>query len=264
MSARTNTAKGPVHFIGDDLEGQVQKSWDRTAAKLIQGLRLIMSSRKGRGEVSRQMEKDVREEVMVTLQAKFPVLKKLFSIRKIGIYGEFAHGDAPENAVPELAVEFEHGGDTYRNYIGLAYYLDGLLGREVSIVTRRMAEDFISDDVAGEWGERKRDRECLTRMQDEVSFLLSCVKGHDLRTFSHDDLLKRAAIRSLEVLGDCALQVSASLKREHPEIPWTELAGLRLRLVHPFFGPDWVLVWDVLTSEIPRIDTPLIKLSSAW
>ncbi|NTU99955.1 MAG: DUF86 domain-containing protein [Methanoregulaceae archaeon] len=210
------------------------------------------------------MEKDGREEVMVTLQAKFPVLKKLFSIRRIGIYGEFAHGDAPLDAAPELAVEFEHGGDTYRNYIGLVYYLDGLLGRQVSIVTRRIAEDFISEDVAGEWGERKRDRECLLRMQDEVTFLLSHMKGHDLRAFSRDDMLKRATIRSLEVIGDCALQVSPSLKREHPEIPWTELAGLRQRLVHPFFGPDWVLVWDVLVSEISRIDTPLIKLSSAW
>lgn len=210
------------------------------------------------------MDKDIREDVMVILQAKFPVLKKLFLIKRIGIYGEFAHGDAPGNAAPELEVEFERGGDTYRNYIGLVYYLDGLLGREVSIVTRRIAEDFISDDVAGEWGERKRDRECLSRMQDEVTFLLSRMKGHDLRTFSHDDLLKRAAIRSLEVMGDCAMQVSPSLKREHPEIPWTELAGLRLRLVHPFFGPDWVLVWDVLVSEIPRIDTPLMKLSSAW
>jgi len=210
------------------------------------------------------MDKDVREEVMVTLQAKFPVLKKLFLIKRIGIYGEFAHGDAPQDAAPELAVEFERGGDTYRNYIGLVYYLDGLLGRQVSIVTRRIAEDFISDDVAGEWGERKRDRECLLRMQDEVTFLLYRMKGHDLRTFSHDDLLKRAAIRSLEVMGDCALQVSPSLRREHPEIPWTELAGLRERLVHPFFGPDWVLVWDVLVSEIPRIDTPLMKLSSAW
>jgi uncharacterized protein with HEPN domain/predicted nucleotidyltransferase len=246
------------------LERQAKNLGTELRRRLYKGTGIIRSSRKGREEVGRHMDKDVREDVMVTLQAKFPVLKKLFSIRRIGIYGEFAHGDTPPDAAPELAVEFERGGDTYRNYIGLAYYLDELLGREVSIVTRRIAEDFISEDVAGEWGERKRDRECLSRMQDEVSFLLSRMKGHDLRSFSHDDLLKRAAIRSLEVMGDCALQVSPALKRGHPEIPWTELAGLRLRLVHPFFGPDWVLVWDVLVSEIPRIDAPLIKLSSAW
>jgi uncharacterized protein with HEPN domain/predicted nucleotidyltransferase len=210
------------------------------------------------------MDEDIREEVMVTLQAKFPVLKKLFSIRRIGIYGEFARGDGSPEAAPELAVEFERGGDTYRNYIGLVYYLDGLLGRQVNVVTRRMAEDFISEDMAGEWGEQKRDRECITRMQSEVSFLLSRMKGQDLRTSSQDDLLRRAAIRSLEVLGECALLVSPSLRRTHPEIPWTELAGLRLRLVHPFFGPDWVLVWDVLVSEIPRLDSPLTKLASSW
>jgi uncharacterized protein with HEPN domain/predicted nucleotidyltransferase len=212
----------------------------------------------------KKMDEDIREEVMVTLQAKYPVLKKLFSVRKIGIYGEFARGEALPGAAPELTVEFERGGDTYRNYIGLAYYLDELLGRQVSIVTRRIAEDYVFDDVAGEWGERNRDRECISRMQGEVAFLLARMKGHDIRAFSQDDLLRRAAIRSLEVLGECALLVSPSLKRVHPEIPWTELAGLRLRLFHPFFGADWVLVWDVLISEIPRIDAPLLKLSSAW
>jgi uncharacterized protein with HEPN domain/predicted nucleotidyltransferase len=207
---------------------------------------------------------NLREEVMLTLHAKFPVLKKLFSIRRIGIFGQFARGDAEPGAAPDIEVEFEPGGDTYRNYIGLAYYLDELLGRQVNLVTRRLAEDFITHDTDSELTERTHDRTCIAHISGEVTFLDKQMKGHDFQTFSHDELLRRAAIRSLEVIGDCAFLVSPALKKTHPEIPWTELAGMRFRLFHPYFGPDWVLVWDILQSEIPRIERSLRKLASSW
>jgi uncharacterized protein with HEPN domain/predicted nucleotidyltransferase len=210
------------------------------------------------------MAEDLREEVMLTLNAKFPVLKRLFSIRRIGIFGEFARGDGAADATPDIEVEFEPGGDTYRNYISLTYYLDELLGRQVSLITRRLAEDFISDDTDGEHTGWKRDRTCLSRMHGEMSFLLKQRKDHDLRTFSQDELLRRAAIRSLEVIGESAFLVSPALKRTHPEIPWTELAGMRFRLVHPFFGPDWVLVWNIIESDIPRIEPSFKKISASW
>jgi uncharacterized protein with HEPN domain/predicted nucleotidyltransferase len=225
---------------------------------------IIWFNRKGKEEAVTSVTEDLREMVMLALNAKFPVLKRLFSIRRIGIFGEFARGNGAADAPLDIEVEFEPGGDTYRNYINLTYYLDELLGRQVSLITRRLAEDFISDDTDGKHSEWKRDRTCLSRMHGEISFLLKRVKGHDLRTFSQDELLRRAAIRSLEVIGECAFLVSPSLRRTHPEIPWTELAGMRFRLVHPFFGPDWILVWDILESDIPGIETPIRKLSGSW
>jgi uncharacterized protein with HEPN domain/predicted nucleotidyltransferase len=210
------------------------------------------------------MSGDIREEVILTLNTKFPVLKRLFSIRRIGIFGPFARGSDEPDAQPEIEVEFEPGADTYRNYIGLSYYLDGLLGREVRLVTRRLVEDFISEDTGEERSERKRDRDCIARMSAEVSFLLARLKGLDLRGFSKDELFRRAAIRSLEVIGECALQASPALKKAHPEIAWTELAGMRIRLFHPSFGPDWVLVWDILETEIPRLESQIRDISSSW
>jgi uncharacterized protein with HEPN domain/predicted nucleotidyltransferase len=205
---------------------------------------------------------DIREEVILALNAKFPVLKRLFSIRRIGIFGPFAHGDDAPDAQPEIEVEFEPGADTYRNYIGLSYYLDGLFGREIRLVTRRLVEDFISGDAGGDQWERKQDRACISRMSEEISFLLARLKGVDFRGFSKDELLRRASIRSLEVIGECALQVSPALKKAHPEIAWTELAGMRIRFIHPYFGPDWVLVWDILEMEIPRLESQIRGISS--
>jgi uncharacterized protein with HEPN domain/predicted nucleotidyltransferase len=210
------------------------------------------------------MSEDVREMVMLTLHAKFPVLKRLFSIRSIGIFGDLARGnDAPDGPL-DIEVEFEPGGEDYRNYINLSYYLDELLGRQITLITRRLAADFISEDTDAGQTSRKRDHVCISRIHQEISFLLNQVKNHDARAFSQDDLLRRAILRSLEVIGECAVLVSPELKNRHPEIPWTELAGLRFRLIHPFFGPDWVLVRDVLASEIPRIEAPISKLSVTW
>jgi uncharacterized protein with HEPN domain/predicted nucleotidyltransferase len=206
----------------------------------------------------------IREEVILALNAKFPVIKRLFSVKRIGIFGPLARGDADPDQEPEVEVEFEPGAETYRNYIGLSYYLDELLGREVRLVTTRLVEDFVSQDSGSKPSEEKRDRDCISRMSAEVSFILPRLRGLDFRGFSKDELLRRAVVRSLEVIGECALQVSPALKRAHPEIAWTELAGMRIRLFHPSFGPDWVLVWDILETEIPRLESQIRKVSLSW
>jgi uncharacterized protein with HEPN domain/predicted nucleotidyltransferase len=210
------------------------------------------------------MTEDVRERVMLTLHAKFPILKRLFFIRSIGIFGDLARGDDLPGKSLDLEVEFEPEGDTYRNYINLTYYLDELLDRQVNVITRRLAADFISEDTDAEHAARKRDRDCVLRIHQEVSFLLTHLKKSDYRAFSQDEVLRRASLRSLELIGECACLVSPELKARHPEIPWTELAGLRFRLIHPFFGPDWAIVWDVLASEIPRIEAPIRKIHGSW
>ncbi len=207
---------------------------------------------------------ELREEVIVALNARYPALKKLYGVKKIGIFGSLARGDEHTGSDIDIEVEFEQGSDTYRNYIGLALYLEELLGgRRVDLVTTRVLEGYLHSDVAADHAEKNRDRVYVSRMLEEMAFLLQRKRNLGLREFSHDELMKRAAIRSLEIIGDGASQTSEATKRAYPGIPWKELAGMKDRLAGMYFSPDWVLVWDILAVEIPAVEPRLRSLAAS-
>jgi uncharacterized protein with HEPN domain/predicted nucleotidyltransferase len=207
---------------------------------------------------------ELREEVIIALNSRYPALRTLFGVKKIGIFGSLARGDAHPDSDIDIEVEFEQGSDTYRNYIGLALYLEEVLGgRRVDLVTTRVLEGYLHSDVAADHAEKNRDRVYISRMLEEMVFLLQRKKNLNFREFSHDDLMKRAAIRSLEIIGDGASRTSETIKKAYPGIPWRELAGMKDRLAGMYFSPDWVLVWDILAEEIPAVEPRLRSLASS-
>lgn len=208
---------------------------------------------------------ELREEVIVALNSRYPAIKKLFGVQKIGIFGSFARGDELPDSDIDIEVTFEQGADTYRNYIGLALYLEELLGgRKVDLVTSRVLEGYLHSSTIGEHAERNRDRVYASRMLEEMVFLLERTKNLGFREFARDDLLKRATIRSLEVIGDGARRMSDTTKNNWPSIPWKELAGMKDRLAGMYFSPDWVLVWDILSQEIPSVEPRLRSLAGSF
>lgn len=72
-----------------------------------------------------------------------------------------------------------------------------------------------------------------------------------------NEILKRAFVRSLEVIGEASKNISASFREKHREIEWRELTGLRDKLIHHYFGVNWNRVWDVITNLIPNLKTQL-------
>ncbi len=96
-------------------------------------------------------------------------------------------------------------------------------------------------------------REYLQHIRDETAYLLSVSNGLKRSDFVHDETLKRACVRSLEIIGEAAKKLPVEFKQVHPEIEWRAIAGMRDRLIHAYFGVDYELVWDVLENKIPAL-----------
>lgn len=94
-------------------------------------------------------------------------------------------------------------------------------------------------------------REYLRHIRDEVAYLRRTTTGLTKEDFLEDETLKRAFVRSLEVIGEATKQIPDHLRQEYPEIEWRAIAGMRDRLIHSYFGIDYDIVWDVLRNHIP-------------
>jgi uncharacterized protein with HEPN domain len=75
--------------------------------------------------------------------------------------------------------------------------------------------------------------------------------GHD--AFFADRKTQDAVIRNIEVLGQAVKGLSAETRAQDESIPWRQIAGMRDKLIHEYFGVDLTLVWDVVERELPTL-----------
>jgi uncharacterized protein with HEPN domain len=105
----------------------------------------------------------------------------------------------------------------------------------------------------------KRDYEDYLRdMLENADKALSFVQGMDYDGFYKDDKAVYAVIRALEIIGEAARQIPEEVRRSHPEIQWREIAAMRNKLTHEYFGVNTKVIWRTLQEDLPTI-IPLLK-----
>ena len=93
----------------------------------------------------------------------------------------------------------------------------------------------------------------LKHIRDECEYLTGLSKTTDAAGFKKDETLKRAAVRSLEIIGEASKKVPDEFRKKHPEMDWKEMAGMRDVLIHDYLGVDYDIVWDVIINYIPPL-----------
>ncbi len=78
--------------------------------------------------------------------------------------------------------------------------------------------------------------------------------------FQHDRKTQLAIRKSIEIVGEAASRVSAVCKETYPEIPWSQIIGMRNRLVHVYFDINLERVWETVQQDVPRLISQLESL----
>ena len=99
----------------------------------------------------------------------------------------------------------------------------------------------------------KDPKEFLKHIQDECLYIISVSENLSFNDLIENETLKRAVVRSLEIIGEATKKIPADFKVKWNTIPWKNMAGMRDRLIHDYIGVNYSIVWDVMKNKIPDI-----------
>jgi len=86
------------------------------------------------------------------------------------------------------------------------------------------------------------------------------IEGMTFEQFQQDDKTTSAVVRKLEIIGEASRNIPDEIKRQHAEVPWKEMAGMRDRLIHAYFGVDYSLVWTTIKNRVPTAKQMIRKV----
>lgn len=99
----------------------------------------------------------------------------------------------------------------------------------------------------------RADRDFLSDIHEAGRRIAIYTATMTYEAFLADTSTQDAVIRNLEIIGEATKNLSAELPTKRPDIPWREMAGVRGRLIHQYFGVNPDVVWQIISAELPDV-----------
>jgi uncharacterized protein with HEPN domain len=81
-----------------------------------------------------------------------------------------------------------------------------------------------------------------------------------LEQFREDDKTMSAVIRKFEIIGEATKHIPEEILKQYPNVPWKEMAGMRDKLIHFYFGVDYQLIWITIKERFPKLKPEILKI----
>lgn len=95
---------------------------------------------------------------------------------------------------------------------------------------------------------------------DAVEKIQKFTEGMQFQQFKSDDKTIYAVVRALEIIGEAAKKVPPFIKAMDPSAPWREMAGMRDKLIHEYFGVNVDVLWRTIREDLPPLKPVLKKI----
>lgn len=100
----------------------------------------------------------------------------------------------------------------------------------------------------------------LRHMRDAAIEAMSFVENRTRKELDRDRMLALALVKDIEIIGEAASRVSAACQARSPQVPWSQMIGMRNRLTHTYFEIDLDIVWQVVIDDLPLLIAELEKI----
>ncbi len=82
----------------------------------------------------------------------------------------------------------------------------------------------------------------------------------DFSEFVQDDKTKCAVVRKLEIIGEATKNIPQEMRQRFKELPWSDMARMRDKMAHLYFGINYKIVWEVIKKQLPGIEPQIEKM----
>ena len=106
---------------------------------------------------------------------------------------------------------------------------------------------------------RPDDQVRLNHLRDAARTALRFTQDRTRSDIEHDEMLRLALTKLIEIIGEAAKQVSTDGRAEYPDVPWSAAARMRDRLVHHYFDIDLDVLWVTIEVDLPALLAALAR-----
>lgn len=93
---------------------------------------------------------------------------------------------------------------------------------------------------------------------DSINEIEEFIGDMDFNEFHNDKKTRSAVVLKIEIIGEATKNIPKEIRTRYKEIPWKDIAGMRDKISHFYFGIDYKIVWEVVKKRLPEIK-PLIE-----
>jgi uncharacterized protein with HEPN domain len=103
----------------------------------------------------------------------------------------------------------------------------------------------------------------LQHIRDATTRIEEYIQNTDEAAFKKQTLIQDGVIRQIEIIGEAVKRLSSSFKTSHDHIPWQDIARMRDKLIHDYFGVDVEKVWLTAKEDIPLLKIEVDRFLSS-
>lgn len=107
----------------------------------------------------------------------------------------------------------------------------------------------------------KRDYKLFIQdILDSINKIEDFIGEISFEDFAKDDKTSNAVVRKLEIIGEASKNIPEEIREKYKDLPWSDMARMRDKIIHFYFGIDYEIVWEVIKKRLPKIKKVIKKM----
>lgn len=107
-----------------------------------------------------------------------------------------------------------------------------------------------------------RDRDTLFDIAHACRLIGRFTEGVSESDFLNDPKTRDAVLLRLLVIGEAVGRLSDSLLEANPQVPWTQIRGMRNRVIHGYDQVDLSEVWRTIVRDLPQLHEQVVQIGN--